>query len=88
MTQSSPTVDPVDPNVDRTLEHPVVPPVERSAEGPRSESVGSDQAIISVRGVTKAFKSHTVLQDVTFDVPRGKTTAILGPSGTGKSVLL
>jgi phospholipid/cholesterol/gamma-HCH transport system ATP-binding protein len=38
--------------------------------------------------VTKRFGRHTVLQDVTFDVPRGKTTAVLGPSGTGKSVLL
>jgi len=47
-----------------------------------------DDAIISVRGVTKRFGSHTVLSDVTFDVPRGRTTAVLGPSGTGKSVLL
>jgi phospholipid/cholesterol/gamma-HCH transport system ATP-binding protein len=44
--------------------------------------------IISLRGVTKAFGSHTVLEDVTFDVPKSKITAILGPSGTGKSVLL
>jgi phospholipid/cholesterol/gamma-HCH transport system ATP-binding protein len=29
-----------------------------------------------------------VLEDITFDVPKGKITAILGPSGTGKSVLL
>ncbi|HZU81151.1 MAG TPA: ATP-binding cassette domain-containing protein [Acidimicrobiales bacterium] len=48
----------------------------------------SDDAIISIRGVTKSFGSHTVLRDVTFDVPRGKTTAIMGPSGTGKSVML
>ncbi len=44
--------------------------------------------IISLRGVTKAFGQHTVLEDVTFDVPKCKITAILGPSGTGKSVLL
>ena len=46
------------------------------------------EPVISLRGVTKRFGSHTVLSDITFDVPRGKTTAILGPSGTGKSVLL
>jgi phospholipid/cholesterol/gamma-HCH transport system ATP-binding protein len=51
-------------------------------------SDGAGDAIISIRGVTKSFGSHTVLQDVTFDVPRGKTTAIMGPSGTGKSVML
>jgi phospholipid/cholesterol/gamma-HCH transport system ATP-binding protein len=48
----------------------------------------ADEAIISLRGVTKSFGSHTVLQDITFDVPKGRITAILGPSGTGKSVLL
>src|SRR5205823_9722827 len=46
------------------------------------------EPIISLRGVTKSFGSHTVLSDITFDVPKGKITAILGPSGTGKSVLL
>jgi len=46
------------------------------------------QGIISIQGVTKRFGSHTVLQDISFEVPRGKTTAVLGPSGTGKSVLL
>jgi phospholipid/cholesterol/gamma-HCH transport system ATP-binding protein len=44
--------------------------------------------IISLRGVTKSFGSHTVLKDISFDVPQGHITAILGPSGTGKSVLL
>ena len=53
----------------------------------RAPSHGAD-SIVSVRDVTKRFAGHTVLRDVTFDVPRGKTTAIMGPSGTGKSVLL
>ena len=38
--------------------------------------------------MTKSFGSHVVLQDISFDVPRGHITCILGPSGTGKSVLL
>ena len=45
-------------------------------------------AIISLRGVTKSFGSHTVLENITFDLPKGKISAIMGPSGTGKSVLL
>jgi phospholipid/cholesterol/gamma-HCH transport system ATP-binding protein len=45
-------------------------------------------AIISLRGVTKSFGSHTVLKDISFDVPRGHISVILGPSGTGKSVML
>jgi phospholipid/cholesterol/gamma-HCH transport system ATP-binding protein len=48
----------------------------------------ADVGIISVRGVSKTFGSHMVLRDISFDVPQGKTTAIMGPSGTGKSVLL
>jgi phospholipid/cholesterol/gamma-HCH transport system ATP-binding protein len=46
------------------------------------------EAVISLRGVTKSFGTHTVLKDITFDVPPGKITAVMGPSGTGKSVLL
>ncbi len=45
-------------------------------------------AAISLRNVSKSFGSHTVLQDVSFDIPRGKISAVMGPSGTGKSVLL
>ncbi|HEX4867620.1 MAG TPA: ABC transporter ATP-binding protein [Acidimicrobiales bacterium] len=45
-------------------------------------------AVISLRGVTKTFGSHTVLKDISFDIPRGQITAVMGPSGTGKSVLL
>jgi phospholipid/cholesterol/gamma-HCH transport system ATP-binding protein len=51
-------------------------------------AAAAEAAIISLRGVTKSFGSHTVLQDISFDVPRGRITCILGPSGTGKSVLL
>jgi phospholipid/cholesterol/gamma-HCH transport system ATP-binding protein len=56
-------------------------------EAPR-RWVAPGEPIISLRGVTKSFGSHTVLEDVSFDIPKGRTTAILGPSGTGKSVLL
>lgn len=55
------------------------------ADSPHIEPGGP---IISLRGVTKSFGPNTVLDDVTFDVPKSKITAILGPSGTGKSVLL
>src|SRR5580704_97318 len=51
-------------------------------------AVPMTDAVISIQGITKRFGNHTVLSDVTFDVPRGETSAILGPSGTGKSVLL
>jgi phospholipid/cholesterol/gamma-HCH transport system ATP-binding protein len=56
------------------------------------QSVGelspAGDAVISIQGITMRFGHHTVLKDITFDVPRGQTSAVLGPSGTGKSVLL
>ena len=59
-----------------------------AAKGDGAAPAEKPESIISLRGVTKRFGSHTVLEDITFDVPKGKVTAILGPSGTGKSVLL
>jgi phospholipid/cholesterol/gamma-HCH transport system ATP-binding protein len=38
--------------------------------------------------VTKSFGARKVLDDVSFDVPRGQSFCLLGRSGTGKSVTL
>jgi sulfate transport system ATP-binding protein len=43
---------------------------------------------IEVRGVNKSFGSTPVLSDVSVDVRSGALTALLGPSGGGKSTLL
>jgi sulfate transport system ATP-binding protein len=43
---------------------------------------------IQVRDVNKAFGNTPVLRDVSLDVPAGALTALLGPSGGGKSTLL
>ncbi|WP_418060371.1 ABC transporter ATP-binding protein [Pimelobacter simplex] len=67
-------------------------PTVETAAG-RSVAAGLDPdldpgAVISLRGVSKAFGPMQVLDDVSFDVARGQITSVLGPSGTGKSVLL
>jgi phospholipid/cholesterol/gamma-HCH transport system ATP-binding protein len=38
--------------------------------------------------VSKRFGARTVVEQLVLDIPRGKTTVLLGPSGTGKSTLL
>ena len=44
--------------------------------------------MIELRGVRKRFAEQVVLDGVDFDVREGETVALLGASGTGKSVLL
>lgn len=44
--------------------------------------------VIAVENVYKSFACHKVLNGVTLRVNRGETLAVLGRSGTGKSVLL
>lgn len=44
--------------------------------------------VIQLIGVHKRFEELVVLDGVDFDVKKGETIALLGPSGTGKSVLL
>lgn len=44
--------------------------------------------MIELRNVRKRFGRQVVLDGVDFVVPDGQTVALLGPSGTGKSVLL
>jgi putative ABC transport system ATP-binding protein len=49
-------------------------------------------AIASAVGLTKVYGSGdaavTALDDVSFDLERGRLTAIMGPSGSGKSTLM
>ena len=44
--------------------------------------------MIKVKNINKSFGSKVVLKDISFDVQDGETLVILGPSGTGKSILL
>ena len=58
----------------------------RAAPGP--EGNGQLETEIGVKDLTKTFGPQTVFEDVTCDIPKGKITVVLGPSGTGKSVFL
>ena len=44
--------------------------------------------VVVVDNVLKSFGRHTVLHGISLSVGRGETLAVLGRSGTGKSVLL
>ncbi|MEO0185827.1 MAG: ATP-binding cassette domain-containing protein [candidate division WOR-3 bacterium] len=44
--------------------------------------------MIKIRNLTKQFDGHYVLDNVSFDVGEAKLVVVLGPSGTGKTILL
>lgn len=49
---------------------------------------GSEEIIISIRGLEKSFGNNHVLRGVDLDLYRGENLVVLGRSGTGKSVLI
>lgn len=44
-----------------------------------------DTMALAVTGVTKHYDSGFVLDDVTFDLPKGYIMGLIGPNGAGKS---
>ena len=44
--------------------------------------------LVRLAGVSKSFDTLHVLRDISLDIVPGNVTVVLGPSGTGKSVLL
>lgn len=47
-----------------------------------------EDILISIRGLVFSRGSRTIFDGVDLDIPRGRITAIMGPSGTGKTTLL
>jgi phospholipid/cholesterol/gamma-HCH transport system ATP-binding protein len=48
----------------------------------------TDEEIIKVNDLNKSFKGSNVLKNVSFTIHKGESVAVIGRSGTGKSVLI
>ena len=53
-----------------------------------STTESTNGALLSLRGITKRFGPVQALSDVTFDIPAGQVTALIGDNGAGKSSLI
>lgn len=61
---------------------------DQSVGKPKAAGEDAGTPIVRLTDLHKAFGSLYVLKGINLEIERGKTTVILGPSGTGKSVLL
>lgn len=48
----------------------------------------NQEPLIKIRGLSFAREDRWIFNNIDMDMPRGKITAIMGPSGTGKTTLL
>ncbi len=47
-----------------------------------------DEVLIRIRGLSTVLNGKTIFDKVDLDIPRGRITAVMGPSGTGKTTLM
>jgi len=50
--------------------------------------LNQDSPIIEIRNLRYAVSGRPIFDSLDMDIPRGKVTAVMGPSGTGKTTLL
>jgi phospholipid/cholesterol/gamma-HCH transport system ATP-binding protein len=57
-------------------------------ESPKQHIINADEKVISISGLYKSFDDLQVLKGIDFNLLKGENVAVLGKSGSGKSVLI
>ena len=43
---------------------------------------------MQVKNLSKSYSGKKVVEDVNFEIPKGKITSLIGPNGRGKSTVM
>ena len=54
---------------------------------PNAKEMPSFSDIIKFKNIQFGYSEKMILNDISFDIPKGKTVALIGPSGVGKSTI-
>ena len=60
-------------------------PAQEEQGGVTAHSSSADSIVVDVKGLTKKFDSFTAVQNISFQVERGKIFGLLGANGAGKT---
>ena len=70
------------------VERIIIPPERKRIRFHFPDAPKSGKTVIELRGLTKAYGSHTVLNRVNLTVEKGERVALIGHNGAGKSTLM
>src|ERR1700685_390469 len=76
------------PEIARSTKVATPDSVKKTSANPASATQGSASPAVVVQGLHKSYGEQKVLNGLDLTVGSGQTVAVLGRSGTGKSVLL
>ncbi|MBI4604153.1 MAG: ABC transporter ATP-binding protein [Planctomycetes bacterium] len=75
-------------SVDRLKAVLAVEPAVKDPPSPSIPALGAIEGAVSIRGLTFSYGAVPVLRHVSIEAPAGKTVAIVGRTGSGKSTLV
>ena len=70
------------------VERIVIPPERKRIRFHFPEAPKSGKIVLELRGLTKSYGSHTVLNNIDLTVEKGERVALVGHNGAGKSTLM